>query len=406
MGSGMDFITALKIFFISVFFSWTVYNLPAFFAGLKRYAKIRKGGEDPDPPSDYQPKVSIIVPAKNEEKVIGRFLGALVNLTYPEKEIILVEDGSTDKTREICMWYAENYPSLIKFRHKNPSYGKPSTINYAAKMATGEIIAVYDADTVVEPDVLERIVPHFKDSEVGAVQGEVYTLNPDESFVTKLSVLNDFLVHVGQLGKDRLGLFVTSLGTHIYFRRSLLEELGYWDPQSLTEDLEISVRMAKKGYNVKYVPVRAGVEAPAKLRAFVKQRLRWFRGYIQATRKHLNLLRFLNRRTFDAQFTLLLPMMLTLNLVGYVFGICGVVAGSQIEQALGIALLLVSLSSPVAMVAVNPRSAVYAPLLYLNWILMASISTLAYFYALLRKPLEWTKTEKSGNVRQEGGRWF
>jgi len=393
----MNSVIALKILFVSIFLFWTLCNLPAFFIGLKRHTKIRKRGDDPDPPDDYQPKVSIVVPAKNEEKVVERLLKVLVNMTYPKKEILIVEDGSTDKTSQICRRYAENHPSLIKLYQKNPSHGKPSAINYAVKRATGEIIAVYDADTVIEPDVLQQIVPHFKDPKIGAVQGELYTLNPDENLITKLSVLNDFLIHVDQLGKDRLGLFVTCLGTHMYVRRSVLEELDYWDPQALGEDLELSVRLTKRGYKVKYVPVRAGVETPAKLRDFIRQRLRWFRGYIQTTGKHLNLLGSLNRKSFDAQLTLLLPMMLTLGLLGYVFGICGV-AGSQIEQTIGITLLLLSLSTPVAMVVVNPRSVVYAPLLYLNWVLMASISTLAHFHALLRRPLEWKKTEKSGNT--------
>lgn len=404
----MDVVLILKVAFLSIFLFWVFYNMPAFFFGLKLGVKIRKRGDmDPDPPSDCQPKVSIIVPVKNEEKVVERLLKALVNLTYPEKEVIIVEDGSTDNTSQICRRYAEDYPSLIKFYHKNPSHGKPSAINYAARKATGEIIAVYDADTVIEPDALQQIVPHFTDPKVGAVQGEVYTLNPDENLITKLSVLNDFLIHVQQLGKDKLGLFVTCLGTHMYVRRSVLEELNYWDPQALAEDLELSVRLTKKGYKVKYVPVKAGVEAPAKLKTFIRQRLRWFRGYIQAAGKHLNLLGHLNREAFDAQLTLLLPMMLTLSLLGYAVGIYGAfnpASGSQIEQTIGAALLLLSLCSPAAMIAANPKSAAYAPLLYLNWILMASISTLAYLHAMLRKPLEWKKTEKTGNLawKKEG----
>lgn len=391
----MNGVIAFKILFESIFLFWTLYNLPAFFVGLKRYTKTRKRG-DVDPPDDYQPKVSIIVPVKNEESVIERLLRVLVNLSYPKKEIILVEDGSTDKTSQICRRYAENHPSLIKCYKKNPSHGKPSAINYAAKRATGEIIAVYDADTVLEPDVLERIVPHFGDPKVGAVQGEVYTLNPHENLITKLSVLNDFLIHVTQLGKDRLGLFVACLGTHTYVKRSVLEELGYWDSQALVEDLELSVRLTERGYKIKYVPIRVGVEAPAKLRTFIRQRLRWFRGYIQATGKHLNLLRSPNRKSFDAQLTLLLPMMLTLGLLGYALGICGV-AGSQIEQTISTILLLLNLCMVAMMVVVNPKSTIYAPLLYLNWVLMASISTVAHLLALLRRPLEWTKTEKSGN---------
>jgi cellulose synthase/poly-beta-1,6-N-acetylglucosamine synthase-like glycosyltransferase len=386
----------LRIVLVSVFFFWTLYNIPIFLTGLKRY---KNTGESKDNVfyDYYQPKVSIIVPVKNEDKVIGRLLESLVKLTYTKKEVIIVEDGSSDNTVSICRQYAEKYPSLIKFYHRRISSGKPSAINHAVKTATGEIIAIYDADTIIEPDVLEKIIPYFKDEDVAAVQGELYTVNPDDSLITKVSVLNDFLTHVQQLGKEKLGLFIASLGTHTYFRRKSLEELGFWDSNALVEDLEISVRLARRGYKIRYVPVKAGIEVPAKLSPFIRQRLRWFRGHIQTAGKHKNLLRSLSRKSIDAQLTLLIPLVLPLSLLGYITGILGIV-GSQTEQVIGTVILLVSISTPLTVATADPKSFTYAPLLYLNWLLIAFISMVACLYAALRRPLKWTKTEKSGSI--------
>ena len=399
----MSLVNVLRMVVVSVFLFWSVYNLPAFFAGLKRYMEVERsrGVEGPDPPEGRVPKVSIIVPVKNEEKVVGRLLEALVRLDYPEKEVIVVEDGSSDRTGEICRRYAEKYPNLIKFYHKEPSRGKPQAINYAARRATGDIIAVYDADTVVAPDILWWVVPHFRDPEVGMVQGGLYVVNPDENSVTRLSVLNEFMAHIQLLGRDKLGLFVPSRGTHTYVRRRVLEELDYWDPRALAEDLDLSVRLVKRGYRIKYVPVKAGVEAPSKLRVFLRQQFRWFRGHVQAALKHLGLPRPLDMRGLDAQLTLVWPLILPLTLLGYLLAVyCAVnpAVASPFERMVGMLLLALSASAPVALAATNPRNCVNLPLLFLSWNLTALISTAAVFHALLRRPAEWTRTEKTGAV--------
>lgn len=184
-----------------------------------------------------------------------------------------------------------------------------------------------------------------------------------------------------------------------------MEELGYWDSNALSEDTEISLRLARKGYKVKYVPVKAMVEAPAKLKFFVKQRMKWLRGYTQAAMKHMDFVKNPNWKTFDAQLMLLFPLMLIIGLIGYAIAIYGAINfgvvqtyGIPFVQILGTALLLLNLLTSAMVVAANPKNAVYVPLLYLDWILLASVSLYVHIRALLRKPQKWTKTPKSGHI--------
>lgn len=410
--SQVDVVSIVMTTIVLILFFWLTYNLPPFIFGFKQLSAIKKQrmkklnvSDPPDPTDDAQTKVSIIVPVKNEDKVIERLLKTLVKLDYRNKEIILIEDGSTDRTPQICRQWTEKYPTLIKYYHNNESTGKPLAINYGASKATGEIIAVYDADTIVEQDILQQIIPHFKDPKVAAVQGELETLNPDENLVTKLTVLSDFFVNIQQLGKDRLNLLVLLSGTNQYIRRHVLEEIGYWDKDALSEDVEISVRLARKGYKIKYVPVKAEGEAPAKLKIFLQQRAKWLRGHTQAAVKHKGLLRTLNWKMFDAQVTLLFPIMLIIGLIGYIMALYGAVnygvaqvMGAPIVQIIGTVLLLLNLLTPALIVASKPKKAIYIPLLYGEWILFAIISVYVHVRALLRKPQKWTRTPKSGHV--------
>jgi cellulose synthase/poly-beta-1,6-N-acetylglucosamine synthase-like glycosyltransferase len=184
-----------------------------------------------------------------------------------------------------------------------------------------------------------------------------------------------------------------------------LEDVGYWDSEALSEDTEMSLRLARKGYKVKYVPANAMVEAPAKLKVFVKQRMKWLRGYTQAAWKHISFVKNPNWKTLDAQLMLLFPFMLIIGLFGYFLAIYGAINtsivqtyGTPIVQILGVVLLVLNLFSSVMVVAENPKNAIYVPLLYLDWILLASVSLYVHMRALLRMPQKWTKTPKSGHI--------
>jgi cellulose synthase/poly-beta-1,6-N-acetylglucosamine synthase-like glycosyltransferase len=142
-----------------ILYVWSLYNIPILVVGLKHLLKTSKKGAATAKPSGKKlPTFSIIVPAKDEEKVVGRLLNSLLKLDYPseKKDIVVVEGGSTDRTVKICSEYAAQYSDQIRLIHQSVSNGKPSALNYALKHVKGEIVAVFDADNVLEPDLLLR----------------------------------------------------------------------------------------------------------------------------------------------------------------------------------------------------------------------------------------------------------
>jgi len=143
-----------------IVYVWVSYNAPVLAFGVYHSRRKRKAEESSSKafkPNEI-PSFSIIVPVKDEETVIGRLLDAALKINYPRDklEVIIVEDGSSDRTIDICMKYAEKHLGFIKFFHREPSGGKPSALNYGLKMAKGEILAFFDADNVPSPDILQK----------------------------------------------------------------------------------------------------------------------------------------------------------------------------------------------------------------------------------------------------------
>jgi cellulose synthase/poly-beta-1,6-N-acetylglucosamine synthase-like glycosyltransferase len=166
----------------------------------------------------YQPTVSILVPACNEENVIGRILQRMTELTYPKDklQIIVIDDASTDGTGKIAEHYSETH-SYIKVVHRNEKEGrkgKASALNAGFKHAKGEIILCFDADYYPQMDILEKLTKEFVDSKVGAVQGRVAVLNEPQNIVTRLVALERIGGYrVDQQARDNLELITQFGGT-------------------------------------------------------------------------------------------------------------------------------------------------------------------------------------------------
>ena len=177
-----SYLGIVDIILLSVFLTFYIglfYNVPILVAGVldlrrsKHLDPKKSGITEKD-----MPRFSIIVPVKNEEKVMGRILESLTKLIYPvEKfEILVVADDSVDGTIEICRNYA-SLCSNMKVFHRKKLMGKASALNYGTAHSEGDIIAIFDADNVPASDVLLKAAKHFVDPKVAAVQGRIHSIN-------------------------------------------------------------------------------------------------------------------------------------------------------------------------------------------------------------------------------------
>jgi cellulose synthase/poly-beta-1,6-N-acetylglucosamine synthase-like glycosyltransferase len=391
---------------------WALYNVPILASGVKDFCKKRQKPQKKRVPDEFLPSFSIVVPVKNEAKVIDRLLVSLSKLNYPasKREIIIIEDGSTDKTLGICMNYAKEHAN-VKILQKPFSNGKPSALNYGLKHAKGDIIAVFDADNVPDANALMAVLEYFEDPTVAAVQGKTMSLNPKENMLTQFISYEEAVWCEAYLrGKDVLNLFVHLKGSCQFIRRDVLEQLEGFDEAVLSEDMEISARLVENDYKIRYASdVVAWQESPSNLKTLFKQRTRWFRGTMEVAFKYGRLMTKLNRIKFDAETTLFGPFILVASLAPYLAAFWafstfwsldvvwrfvvqfGMLTTSLTMLICGLALIYVSKPRKI-------RSLLWLPFVYFYWSFQAFIALYAMVLIVLRRPRVWAKTDKQGVV--------
>jgi cellulose synthase/poly-beta-1,6-N-acetylglucosamine synthase-like glycosyltransferase len=410
----MNLLYLAAIVVISFLYAWTMYNVPILVAGIKRLRKTKnkdqqtsvrlKGGV---------PSISVILPVKNEANVIGRLLNALLNTDYPteKKEIVIVEDGSTDKTLEICRSFKREHPSQVKIICKDGSDGKPSALMEALKHVNGEIVGVFDADNVPEPDALLRVASHFEDSSVVAVQGRVCAINAEENMLTQIVAHEETVRYEGFMGgKEALGLFVPLNGSCYFVRRAVLDAVGGWDTTALSEDMELAARLIHNGYKIKYASdVRSWQEYPASISGFFKQRTRWFRGTMEVGFKYGKLLKNMNRLSLDTEVTLAGTFVFISCLLGYFIALLSLIIPFKpdfvslflADVTSVLSVMFLALAGITMVYTTKPRklnSLLWVPFLYIYWILQNFIALYSLLQIILDRPKTWLKTEKNGVI--------
>jgi cellulose synthase/poly-beta-1,6-N-acetylglucosamine synthase-like glycosyltransferase len=392
-----------------LFLAYFAYATPIIVLGVWRYKKHGFGeepGEDWDPPN-----VSVLVPVKNEEKVVGRLLDSLVRLDYPKEnlEVVVVEDESIDGTLDICREYSDKYP-WIKVFHRDSSLGKGDALNYAFHQSSGEIIATFDADDIPEPQAVTKALRYFNNPETGAVHGYHRVLNLRESIVSRLAAYENFVYRLSNDGKYALKLFVTFSGSNTFFRRSALELVGLWDPKSLVEDAELSVRFARAHITTRLAPVECWQEMPAKVGSLFRQRIRWSGGNMLTGFKHWNAWRSMSlAKTFDMEVLMMSPLLAVLTFSAWVILGLGIVrVGLPIGTLLPllsvmVILNLVYVGSLIAAVFSSARTDIVSHLGLViatyPYATLVSLANLAAMFLILRKGARlWLKTEKTGYV--------
>ncbi|MGB9726972.1 MAG: glycosyltransferase [Nitrososphaeria archaeon] len=360
------------------------------------------------------PYYSIIVPAKNEERVIGRVLSKLVEQDYPKNlyEVIVVEDGSTDRTLEIAKKYEREYEN-IKVVHCGESRGKPHSINVGLEHAKGEVIGVLDADAIPPPNMLLRVSDYMQDPYVDAIQCVYQYVNGNEGILAKAGMFEGLLWHAFVLRvKDMAGLFVPLCGSGMFIKRHVFEKIGKWNEKSLTEDVDFSLRMLKAGFKIRHALIPIGHETPGKLKAFFKQRVRWYRGYFVTGIKHIDVWKYLNKRlAFDISFTLLSPLLSVLATVAYFFNTLYFLNTMKIVSFLSLLLgvfsyqfIYLSIAMLWILLSNIKDKMTYIMMSFFSipyFFLLSIINMYVIFTLIFKRSMEWTKTDKTGAFDQK-----
>ena len=235
-------------------------------------------------------KISLLIPAYNEEANIRNALQTAIESSYSNKEIIVIDDGSTDNTYKIAYEFAQK--KLIKLIRREQSSGsKAGALNYGAAYATGDIIISVDADTLIERKALDEIAKYFEDKKIMAVSGNVRILSGDggvQNLLTKLQAY-EYLISM-EMGR-RYNAILNSLliisGAFGSFRKELFSGVGMYDKDTLTEDFDLTVKVRKSGAKLEFATESIGwTFCPNNWKTWRRQRIRWTQGQLRTLLKH------------------------------------------------------------------------------------------------------------------------
>jgi len=305
------------LFVVAVILIWFMigYQFVLTFFGYLNYVKSLKEKKLLEGKAFDYPGCTILIPAHNEEKVIARTIEAMLRLEYPKEKlkIMVINDGSTDGTRDIIEGYAraDHRIELFDVPKGEGGKGKSRALNLGVQRVTSDVIAIYDADNTPDKDSLRYLVAQLlTNNELGAAIGKFRTINKSVNLLTKfINIETLSFQSMLQAGRWQMHNIATLPGTNFVMWTRLIRQLGGWDEQALTEDSELSIRIYQEGYKIKFVPYAMTYEQePQSWRVWVHQRTRWVRGNSYVLAKFLRRIpKFRSKRLmFDVLYTLLL----------------------------------------------------------------------------------------------------
>ena len=305
------------IFLLAVILIWFMIAYQFVFSvfGYINFIKSMKEKKAVDTQSFDFPTCTILIPAHNEEVVIGNTIEAMLKLQYPKDKltIMVINDGSKDRTKEIIESYAARDPRVVLYNvpEGQGGKGKSRALNLGVKQVQSEVIAIYDADNTPDPMALHYLVASLiTNKELGAVIGKFRTVNKNTNMLTRfINIETLSFQSMLQAGRWELHNIATLPGTNLVLWKWLIDELEGWDEEALTEDSELSIRIYELGYKIKFCPYALTYEQePETWKVWIGQRVRWVRGnnYVLAKFvKHIP--HFKNKRLrFDLLYTLAL----------------------------------------------------------------------------------------------------
>lgn len=229
--------------------------------------------------------VSIIIAAYNEEKVITKTIASLLQGRHRAYEIIIVDDGSRDKTSEVVATHYRDHPRVTLLRQENG--GKSSALNFGIQHAQYDVFICLDADTQFDPDAVTHLAKHFLDPRVGAVAGNIKVGNRRSILTHWQSMEYITNISIGRRAYAFLNAILVVAGAAGGWRRAAIEEAGGYHSDSLAEDMDLTWRVRRLEWRVVNEPAAIGyTEAPEDFRGLYKQRFRWSYGALQCLWKH------------------------------------------------------------------------------------------------------------------------
>lgn len=373
-----------------------------------------------NPLKEY-PMVSVMVPAHNESIVIRKTVLALLNFDYPKDryEIIVINDNSSDNSAQVLSGIQAKFPDrkLIVLNTDNQlgGKGKSNALNIALSVASGSLIAIYDADNTPAPDALRILVENLMaDDKLGAVIGKFRTRNRNASLLTRFVNIETLAYQcMNQAGRFYFFKLCTIPGTNYVIRRSIINQMGGWDTKALSEDTEISFRLYRMGYYIKFMPLAVTWEQePQKLKQWFKQRTRWAKGNLYVLLKNF-------KYAFDKEagpmrldvfyYGLVYGLMLTslicsdsIFILG-ILGLCHVTLGGFSTLLWGMAILLFVLNVLITLAVEKNEFSFESALLILLMLFtyskmwVAVVINAAYLSVqdkIFHKEVVWDKTER------------
>jgi len=239
--------------------------------------------------ASYQPKVAVLIPAYNEEKVIERTVRAALNSNYPNLRVIVIDDGSKDRTLEVARtaFRAEAAAGKVLILTKKNS-GKAEALNYGIEhIGDAELFVGIDADTVIAPDAISRLVPHFINPKVGAIAGNAKVGNRVNLWTRWQALEYITSQNFERRALDVLGAVSVVPGAIGAWRVSAVREAGGYHIDTVAEDADLTMALLRLGYRVEYEDMAlAYTEAPTNANGLMRQRFRWSFGILQSVYKH------------------------------------------------------------------------------------------------------------------------
>lgn len=415
----MNIFDILLLYSLAVIWIVILINIILVIGGYIYYTKIhnKKMKEE----LDYYPFVTVMVPAHNEGIVIERTALSLLSFDYPKEryEIIIINDNSSDNSAEVLSKVKERYKdrnfTVINTDSITGGKGKSNALNMAFDISKGEILAVYDADNTPEAKALKYLVQTLEEEKtLGAVIGKFRCRNKKVNLLTAFINIETLSFQwMAQAGRWQLLKLCTIPGTNFVIRRSIIEEMGGWDTKAITEDTEISFRLYRMGYKIKFMPLAVTWEQePQTLKVWFRQRSRWAKGNIYVVLKNVKYIFKISAGVtrFDILYYLIIYFLfLSASTISDVLFILGVFEMITLHIAgYGLALWIMAISVFVLSILVcistekgelNFKNFIVINLMYFTycklWAIVAVFGLYNFFKDIIfKKEVKWYKTER------------